>query len=97
MVIFRFIQGKDVFEAFYKKRLAKRLLLGKCASEEAEKAMIAKLKQECGSAFTIKLEGMFKDMDLSDDVIEASPPPTTSLPSPAPWRGLQGARARDWG
>ena len=33
-------QGKDVFEAFYKKDLAKRLLLGKSASVDAEKAMI---------------------------------------------------------
>jgi len=29
LIIFRFINGKDVFEAFYKKDLAKRLLLGK--------------------------------------------------------------------
>ena len=34
-------QGKDVFEAFYKKDLAKRLLLGKSASVDAEKAMIS--------------------------------------------------------
>ena len=34
MVIFRFIHGKDVFEAFYKKDLAKRLLVGKSASGE---------------------------------------------------------------
>ncbi len=40
----RYIQGKDVFEAFYKKDLAKRLLLGRSASVDAEKAMIAKLK-----------------------------------------------------
>lgn len=36
--------GKDVFEAFYKKDLAKRLLLGKTSSFDAEKAMIVKLK-----------------------------------------------------
>ncbi len=58
-------QGKDVFEAFYKKDLAKRLLLGKSASIDAEKTMIAKLKAECGSQFTSKLEGMFKDVELS--------------------------------
>lgn len=28
MVIFRYVGSKDVFEAFYKKDLAKRLLLG---------------------------------------------------------------------
>jgi len=31
--------------------------------------MISKLKAECGSGFTSKLEGMFKDVDLSRDVI----------------------------
>jgi len=52
MVLFRYIHGKDVFEAFYKKDLAKRLLLDKSASIDAEKSMIAKLKSECGSTFT---------------------------------------------
>ena len=45
MVLFRFIHGKDVFEAFYKKDLAKRLLVGKSASVDAEKSMLSKLKQ----------------------------------------------------
>lgn len=68
MVLFRFIHGKDVFEAFYKKDLAKRLLVGKSASVDAEKSMLSKLKQECGGGFTSKLEGMFKDMELSKDL-----------------------------
>jgi hypothetical protein len=67
MMLFRFVRGKDVFEAFYKKDLSKRLLLGKSASTDAEKTMISKLKQECGSAFTSKLEGMFRDIDVSRD------------------------------
>jgi len=71
MAIFRFINGKDVFEAFYKKDLAKRLLLSKSASIDAEKAMISKLKTECGANFTNKLEGMFKDIDLSKDIMDA--------------------------
>uniref|UniRef100_A0A3B3ZTB2 Cullin family profile domain-containing protein n=1 Tax=Periophthalmus magnuspinnatus TaxID=409849 RepID=A0A3B3ZTB2_9GOBI len=67
MIIFRFIH-KDVFEAFYKKDLAKRLLVGKSASVDAEKSMLSKLKH-CGAAFTSKLEGMFKDMELSKDIM----------------------------
>lgn len=39
-----FHAGKDVFEAFYKKDLAKRLLVGKSASVDAEKSMLSKLK-----------------------------------------------------
>jgi cullin 4 len=45
LILFRFIHGKDVFEAFYKKDLAKRLLVGKSASVDAEKSMLLKLKQ----------------------------------------------------
>lgn len=106
------LAGKDVFEAFYKKDLAKRLLVGKSASVDAEKSMLSKLKHgefnpslchffthtthtrckmndreeiltlnaywlvtlllfssECGAAFTSKLEGMFKDMELSKDIM----------------------------
>lgn len=68
LVLFRFMHGKDVFEAFYKKDLAKRLLLGKSASVDAEKSMLSKLKVECGSGFTSKLEGMFKDIELSKEL-----------------------------
>jgi len=67
--IFRFVSSKDVFEAFYKKDLAKRLLLGKSASADAEKGVIARLKAECGTQLSGKLEGMFKDIDLSRDVM----------------------------
>ncbi|KAG2684765.1 hypothetical protein I3760_10G090100 [Carya illinoinensis] len=84
LVLFRFIQGKDVFEAFYKKDLAKRLLLGKSASIDAEKSMISKLKTECGSQFTNKLEGMFKDVELSKEINESfkqSSQARTKLPS----------------
>lgn len=36
--------GKDIFEAFYKRDLAKRLLLNKSASVDAERSMLLKLK-----------------------------------------------------
>lgn len=36
--------GKDIFEAFYKRDLAKRLLLNKSASFDAERSMLLKLK-----------------------------------------------------
>lgn len=42
--LFRFIHGKDVFEAFYKKDLARRLLMGRSASADAERSMLTKLK-----------------------------------------------------
>lgn len=66
--IFRALNSKDVFEAFYRKDLAKRLLLNKCASIDAERMVMSKLKDECGSQFISKMEGMFKDIDLSKDL-----------------------------
>ncbi|RIB21246.1 Cullin family-domain-containing protein [Gigaspora rosea] len=71
LVLFRYIQGKDIFEAFYKRDLAKRLLLNKSASFDYEKSMLSKLRKECGPAFTSKLEGMFKDIDLSKDFMQS--------------------------
>ncbi|GAA5869095.1 hypothetical protein JCM8547_008696 [Rhodosporidiobolus lusitaniae] len=71
LYLFRFTQGKDIFEAFYKRDLAKRLLLNKSASFDAERSMLLKLKDECGAGFTQKLELMFKDMELSQDVMQA--------------------------
>ncbi len=65
--LFRFIEGKDVFEAFYKKDLARRLLLGRSASQDAERSMLARLKVECGSSFTHNLEQMFKDQELAKE------------------------------
>lgn len=68
IVLFRYLRGKDVFEAYYKRGLAKRLFLERSASVDAEKMVLCKLKTECGAAFTYKLEGMFKDMDASENL-----------------------------
>nr|CEL70222.1 TPA: cullin homog, putative [Neospora caninum Liverpool] len=65
MVIFRYLDCKDYFEEFYRTDLCKRLLTGKSASDDAEKAMVQKLKDECGQQYTHKMESMFKDVHLS--------------------------------
>ncbi|XP_063729790.1 cullin-3-A-like [Symsagittifera roscoffensis] len=71
MVIFRFLNEKDIFERYYKQHLSKRLLSGKSAVEDHERTMISKLKTECGSQFTGKLEGMFKDISVSTTLNES--------------------------
>ncbi|MCJ1284036.1 hypothetical protein MMC26_003367 [Xylographa opegraphella] len=65
--MFRFVHGKAVFEAFYKKDLARRLLMQRSASADAEKNMLNRLSSECGSGFTHNLEQMFKDVELARD------------------------------
>ncbi|RWR78357.1 cullin-3A-like protein isoform X1 [Cinnamomum micranthum f. kanehirae] len=70
MLLFRFLQEKDVFEKYYKQHLAKRLLSDKTVSDDAERSLILKLKTECGYQFTSKLEGMFTDMKTSQDTMQ---------------------------
>ncbi|KAI8980202.1 Cullin-domain-containing protein [Trametes punicea] len=71
ITVFRFVTDKDVFERYYKGHLAKRLLLGRSVSDDAERGMLAKLKVECGYQFTQKLEGMFHDMKISAETMQA--------------------------
>ncbi|CAL8094487.1 unnamed protein product [Prunus armeniaca] len=70
MMLFRYLQEKDVYEKYYKQHLAKRLLSGKTVSDDAERSLIVKLKTECGYQFTSKLEGMFTDMKTSQDTMQ---------------------------
>lgn len=44
MILFRFLQEKDLFERYYKQHLAKRLLGCKSHLDDAEKSMVSKLK-----------------------------------------------------
>jgi cullin 3 len=71
MMLFRFLQEKDVFEKYYKQHLAKRLLGWRTVSDDAERSFILKLKTECGYQFTSKIEGMFTDMRTSRDTMVA--------------------------
>lgn len=68
MLIFKYIEDRDVFQKFYSKMLAKRLVFDASASEDAEASMIAKLKEACGFEYTQKLSRMFTDMSVSKDL-----------------------------
>ena len=68
VTLLRYIQDKDMFELYYKKHLARRLLFGKSESGDVEKQMVSRMKLEIGNAFTSKLEGMFKDMTMSEEL-----------------------------
>jgi cullin 1 len=70
MTIFKFIEDKDVFQKFYSKNLAKRLVNGASASDDAEASMISQLKEACGFEYTSKLQRMFTDMSVSKDLNE---------------------------
>uniref|UniRef100_A0A8C7T8J0 Cullin-2 n=1 Tax=Oncorhynchus mykiss TaxID=8022 RepID=A0A8C7T8J0_ONCMY len=68
ITVFKYIDDKDVFQKFYARMLAKRLIHGLSLSMDSEEAMINKLKQACGYEFTSKLHRMYTDMSVSADL-----------------------------
>ena len=81
MLLFRYSRSKDVFEAFFRRDLADRLLASRAAAPattgssptmgkkkqdlEHERRAIAALEAECGASYVSKLEGMCNDLDLA--------------------------------
>lgn len=68
MTVFKYIEDKDVFQKFYSRMLARRLVHTSSSSEDAETSMISKLKEACGFEYTNKLQRMFQDMQISKDL-----------------------------
>lgn len=60
--LFSYLTDKDIFAEIYRNQLAKRLLSQRSVSDDSEKLMIAKLKVQCGTHFTSKMEGMLGDL-----------------------------------
>lgn len=68
ITLLRYLLDKDLFERYYKKHLCKRLLMNKSLSTDHEQEMIRKMKVELGNSFVSKLEAMFRDMKLSEQL-----------------------------
>jgi len=69
MLIFKYIEDKDVFQTFYSKMLAKRLIHGNPFNSYLESQTISRLKQICGHEYTTKLARMFNDMAFSQELL----------------------------
>ncbi|CAH7668213.1 Cullin 1 [Phakopsora pachyrhizi] len=68
MTVFKYIEAKDVFQKFYSKMLAKRLVYFQSASDDAEASMISRLKDQEGFDYTARMQRMFSDMALCKDL-----------------------------
>ena len=67
-ILFKYVDDKDVFQKFYTRFLARRLVNFATVSEECESSMITKLKGTCGAEYTNKLQRMLTDIRLSDEM-----------------------------
>ncbi|KAJ3014203.1 hypothetical protein HKX48_005293 [Thoreauomyces humboldtii] len=79
MTLFKYVEDKDVFQKFYQKQLARRLVNQLSANGDTEESMINKLKDACGFEFTSKLQRMFQDVALSKDLNDQFKEQTTRL------------------
>ena len=86
ITLLRYIQDKDMFERYYKKHLSKRLLMKRSISMDAERQMISKMKMEVGNTFTQRIESMFKDMTVSEDLSANYKKHVSQLGDPDPER-----------
>ena len=68
IAVFKYIDDKDVYQRFYARLMAKRLIQQQSQSMDAEEAMINRLKQACGFEYTNKLHRVFTDVSLSSDL-----------------------------
>lgn len=69
MNIFKYLEDKDIYQKFYSKYLAKRLITNKIISEEAENSMVSKLKSLCGMEYTARFQTMTKDLTSSRELV----------------------------
>ena len=86
ITLLRYIQDKDLFELYYKKHLARRLLMKRSVSVDAERQIISKMKVEVGNTFTQRIEAMFKDIAVSEDLTDSYRNYVTRLGDPDPKR-----------
>ena len=76
--VFKLLSSKDLFEAHYRALLSKRLIflsanfavLSECINQET--SLVNLLKQECGAGYTSKLEGMIRDVCVSQELAEGT-------------------------
>ncbi|KAK3175830.1 hypothetical protein K4F52_009963 [Lecanicillium sp. MT-2017a] len=67
-VLIQHLQDKDLFQTYYQRHLARRLLHGKSESHDVENQLILKMRDGFGQQFTSKFEGMFRDLVTSAEL-----------------------------
>ena len=66
--LLQYVSDKDLFSEFYQRKLSRRLLnLSAGVNEDAEKGVLSRLKQMCGTQFTSQMEGMVQDLQLAKE------------------------------
>ncbi len=68
VVITPYIEDRDMLQHYMSHQLAKRLIQGSSQSNDAEEALLKKLKTALGHDFVHKMNFMFQDIRLNEDL-----------------------------
>eukprot|EP00871_Galdieria_phlegrea_P003566 jgi/Galph1/420/GphlegSOOS_G5187.1 len=79
--LFRLLEEKDLFQRLYSVKLARRLIYGTSASNDAEEAMLSRLRETCGQDYVSQLQRMFTDCQSSrEEVADFRASPYGAIP-----------------
>ncbi|KAF4524255.1 hypothetical protein B566_EDAN008801 [Ephemera danica] len=67
LVLFNYLDSKDVFELLYRQHLARRLLKSHSRNPQ-ESDIVDKFRENCGYVYTSRMNGMLKDVEVFTDL-----------------------------
>lgn len=68
IILLRYIEDRDIFQKFYSRFLARRLIHASYKSLDMERNVILQLQELCGFEYTQKFQKMLMDVELSHDL-----------------------------
>jgi hypothetical protein len=68
VILLRYVEDRDIFQKFYSRLLAKRLIHNTYLALDAELDVILQLRQLCGYEYTQKFHKMIVDVELSREL-----------------------------
>jgi cullin 3 len=71
LLVFKYLRSKDVFEAYYRFHLGRRVLSSSSFDMEIERDFMNRLRQECGQSYVAKIEAMLNDVDNSRELVSS--------------------------
>ena len=68
VILLRYVEDRDIFQKYYSRLLAKRLIHATFKSLDVEQDVVLQLRQLCGFEYTQKFQKMLQDVELSREL-----------------------------
>eukprot|EP01017_Pseudomicrothorax_dubius_P043914 TRINITY_DN7379_c0_g1_i2.p1 TRINITY_DN7379_c0_g1~~TRINITY_DN7379_c0_g1_i2.p1 ORF type:complete len:769 (-),score=206.50 TRINITY_DN7379_c0_g1_i2:79-2385(-) len=68
LALFKYLSAKDIFEAFYTRRMMRRLLLNRSSSNENEKYMLEQFEKICGDTYVKRADEILRSFEKAREL-----------------------------